>query len=83
MRVASHSRGQFSSRKQTNQRFIGYKNTILATLQRIPSMPDDELKEYTRRINSHYKRLIAKNNLYYFLQPIHPMVQRVKKLFVK
>lgn len=83
MRVASHSRGQFSSRKQTNQRFIGYKNTILETLRRIPTMPADELKMYTKRINAHYNRKIFRNNMMFFLEPLAPAVRRVKKLFGK
>lgn len=82
-RRASHSRGQFSSRKQTNRRFNVYRNTILSTLQRIPSMPADELKSYANAINKHYNQLIFKNNMIFYLRPVIPMVQKVKKLFRK
>ena len=82
-RRASHSRGQFSSRKQTNRRFNVYRNTILSTLERIPSMPAEELESYTSSINKHYNRLIFKNNLIFFLRPVIPVVQKVKKLFRK
>lgn len=81
VRSASHSRGQFSSRKQTNRRYNVYRNTILATLQHIPTMPAAELKRYTKQINSHYNHLIFRNNLIFILGPLVPTIQKVKKFF--
>lgn len=80
-RSASHSRGQFTSRKQTNTRFNGYRNTILETLKKIPYMTFNELKSYSGKINAYYNRMIFKNNMVFFLGPLVPVIQRVKKLF--
>ena len=81
LRSTSHSRGQFSSRKQTNKRFNGYRNTILETLKKIPYMPASELKMYSKKIDDYYDHMIFKNNMIFFLGPLVPVIQRVKKLF--
>lgn len=82
-RRASHSRGQFSSRKKTNRLFNVYRNTILSTLERIPLMPTDEKKMYLQDINAHYNREIFRSNLRFYLRPIIPSVQKIKKMFCK
>lgn len=80
VRSASHSRGQYSSRKQINKRINGYRNTILSTLERIQEMPSEERDAYIKKINQLYDRKIRQNNLLFFTKPIRPVIQRVKKL---
>ena len=76
-RVASHSRGQYATRKQVNRQFNGYRNTILSTLKRIPSMPPAELADYSRRINRQYDKMVMMNNLRCFFRPVIPLIKRI------
>lgn len=76
-RSASHSRGQYATRKQVNRQFNGYRNTILSTLKRIPSMPPSELADYSRRINRQYDKMVMMNNLRCFFRPVTPFIKRI------
>ena len=76
-RSSSHSRGQYATRKQVNRQYNGYRNTILATLKKIPSMPAAELTDYCRRINRQYDKMVMMNNLRCFLRPITPYIKRM------
>lgn len=76
-RSTSHSRGQYSTRKQVNRQFNGYRNTILSTLKKIPSMPAAELASYSRRINKQYDKMVMMNNLRCYFRPIIPFVKRI------
>ena len=80
-RDASHSRGQYSSRKQINKRINGYRNTILSTLERIKEMPDEERRAYNKKINRLYDKRILQNNLSFMPRPIQSAVKSIAKLF--
>ena len=77
IRKASHSRGQYSTRKQVNRQFNGYRNTILSTLKKIPSMPAAEQADYCRRINRQYDKMVLMNNLRCFFRPVTPYIKRI------
>lgn len=79
IRRASHSRSQFASRRRTNRLYNVYRTTILETLKRIPSMPAREQREYSRKVNAHYNRLIFRNNMLFILGPLVPTLQRIKR----
>ena len=78
MRVASHTRGQYSTRKQINKQLNGYRNTIISTVQRIPTMPDDQKQNYCSKINNKYNRMILKNNLSHYLWPLRTYLKQIK-----
>lgn len=54
-RSNSHSRGQYKTYEQLNAKFNSYCNTIVATLDTISSMPEDEREAYKRQIRVKYK----------------------------
>ena len=55
VRETSHSRGQYKTYEQLNAKFNSYCNTIVATLDTINSMPEDEKVSYKRQIQIKYK----------------------------
>lgn len=57
VRETSHSRGQYKTYEQLNAKFNSYCNTIVATLDTINSMPEDEKVSYKRQIQIKYKML--------------------------
>lgn len=54
-RETSHSRGQYKTFEQSYARINSYCNTIVATLDTISSMPEDEREAYKRQIRVKYK----------------------------
>ncbi len=83
VRRASHSRGQYSARKQVNKQINGYRNTIVSTLERMGEMPEAEKRDYINKINRLYDKKIFENNLLHFTMPIRPTVKRILKFFKK
>ena len=75
-RKESHSRGHFVGRKATNSKLRSYRNTIIATLDAIPSMTDVERNNYKKNISRKYKKLIIKNNFIYLVgRPIRVLLK--------
>lgn len=54
-RVSSHSRGQYKTYDQLVAKFDSYRNTIINTLDRIQTMPQNKRDEYKRIIRNKYK----------------------------
>ena len=77
MRNSSHSRGQYSTRTQVNKQLNGYRNTILSTLERIPSMPREQLRSYSNRINRKYNRLVLENNIRQYSRPFRQLIKKL------
>lgn len=55
VRASSHSRGQYKAYDQQVLKFDSYRNTILNTLDRIQTMPQNKREEYKRIIRNKYK----------------------------
>lgn len=55
VRASSHSRGQYKTYEQQTSKFDSYRNTILNTLDRIQTMPQNKREEYKRIIRNKYK----------------------------
>ena len=55
VRASSHSRGQYKTYEQQVSKFDSYRNTILNTLDRIQTMPQNKREEYKRIIRNKYK----------------------------
>ena len=83
VRSASHSRGQYAARKQIKKRINGYRNTIIATINRMHEMPEEERNYYINKINRLYDKKIIQNNLFFLTLPIRPTVKRIVNLFKK
>lgn len=81
VRNTSHSRVQYSSRRRSNKRINGYRNTILSTLQRINAMPAAEKRAYAKNINYLYNRKILQNNFSFMPGPIQSVIRRTIKFF--
>ena len=77
----SHSRGQYLGRNAINTKLRSYRDTILTTLEKIPSISNHEKKCHTSAIRRKYRNLITKNNLYYFVRrPIKQILQNALSL---
>lgn len=71
-RQSSHSRGQFTTRKQIVGKYHSYRDTILSTINRIQEMPENERKRIKCNIRRKYFILTAKYNLYcWFKKPLN------------
>ncbi|MBR2085387.1 MAG: hypothetical protein IJ879_12570, partial [Muribaculaceae bacterium] len=81
VRDSSHSRGQYSSRKRSNKRINGYRNTILSTLRRINAMPAAEQRAYAKKINRLYNRKILQNNFSFMPGQIQSVIRSTMKFF--
>ena len=81
VRDSSHSRGQYSSRKRSNKRINGYRNTILSTLRRINTMPAAEQRAYAKKINRLYNRKILQNNFSFLPGQIQSVIRSTMKFF--
>lgn len=55
VRRTSHSRGQYKTFEQEIVKFSSYRNTILATLDRIHAMSNEERGKYKKDIVAKYK----------------------------
>ncbi len=55
VRASSHSRGQFNTYEQLYAKINSYCNTIVATLDTINSMPEEEILSYKRQVQKKYK----------------------------
>ena len=56
-RSDSHSRGQYDTLEKSILKYQSYENTIINTLDRINSMPNEEKENYKRQIHDHYQLL--------------------------
>lgn len=74
-RGSSHSRGQYITIKQINDKYRSYKNTIIETLKQIPDMHENKKKFYIQTINKKYKKIILKNSLRPYIELIKPVVK--------
>ncbi len=81
MRWTSHSRGQYSARKQVKKRINGYRNTIVATLDRMQAMSEAERQMYIKKINKLYNRKLLENDLMFITNPIRPAIKRFISFF--
>lgn len=76
-RKDSHSRAGHSSRKHVNAKLDSYRNTLLETLKRIPSMPSSELSELSGRVLSKYSKLKRQNNFRCWTAPLRRLAKRM------
>ena len=83
VRRASHSRGRNTERKKFKKLLYSYRNTIVSTLERMPLMPDEERRDYIRKINRLYDKRALKNDLIFITNPIRPTIKRFIALFKK
>ena len=83
VRRASHSRGSYNERKKFKKLINSYRKTILSTLERMPLMPDEERRDYIKKINRLYDKKALKNDLIFFTNPIRPTIKRFIALFKK
>lgn len=70
-RGSSHSRGQYATRLQINEKYRSYRNTIVETLKLMPDIPVKQKKYYIKTIKKKYRKLILIND-------IRPIVHRIK-----
>lgn len=57
IRRDSHSRGQYKTYEQLQQKFKSYENTVLATLGNMPFMDDQTRKDYIHAIKVKYSHI--------------------------
>lgn len=76
----SHSRGHYADRKAVNTKLRIYCATIISTLDRIPSMDEQERAFYKNNVTNKYRDLKLQNNFYCWVKrPIKQILSTFKR----